>query len=141
MIPAPAPASVALRAFTAKPHVPRSTRAILPATAPGLVNAEQPSVVAVPAGSEGSRAATTAADTFGDPTRGPKAAVPNCSDAAMAAGCLTCSSGLPNDRTLGSAASTPGASSTTRPNRVAAATRSALVIWIQYLPVDVSSRN
>src|SRR5919112_2740009 len=97
-----APASVALRALTANPHVPRSTSAILPATAPALVSAEQPSVVAVPASLAGSIAATTAADTFGDPTRGPKAAGPNCNEAAMAAGALTCSSGLPNERTAGS---------------------------------------
>src|SRR5215217_4907292 len=104
MITATAPASVALRAFWAKPHVPRSIRAILPATAPGLISAEQPSVVANPAASDGSTAATTAADTLGDPTAGPKAAVPNCSEAAIAAGCFTWTSGLPNESTLGSAA-------------------------------------
>ena len=38
MITPNAPASVALRAFTAKPHRPRSISAILPATAPAFEN-------------------------------------------------------------------------------------------------------
>src|SRR6188768_1758213 len=98
MITPTAPASVALRALITKPHVPRSTSAILPATSAPLLKAEQPSVVAGPKASAASTAATTPADTFGDPIRGPKAAVPNWNDAAIAAGCFTRTSGLPNDR-------------------------------------------
>ena len=41
-----APASSAFSAFAGKVHVPRSTKAKLPATAAALVSGEQPSVVA-----------------------------------------------------------------------------------------------
>src|SRR4051812_34854104 len=131
-----APASVALRAFTAKPHRPRSTRAIRPATAPALLSGLQPSVD-VPPASTASTAATTLPETFGLPRTGPNAAVPNWSTPAIAAGLSIWTTGLPSDSTVGASAVTPGPSHTTRPKRVADATRSALVICDQYLLSDV----
>ena len=53
-----APAFCAFFTFTAKPQVPRSMMAILPATAAALVMAEQPSVVSGPAASAASSATT-----------------------------------------------------------------------------------
>src|SRR5687768_15423720 len=54
-----APAACAFAAFTTKPHVPRSTIAIFPATVAALVNAVQPSVVDGPAAFAASRPTTT----------------------------------------------------------------------------------
>src|SRR3954470_9920243 len=133
-----APASLALRALTAKPQRPRSTRAIRPATAAALVKGLQPSVD-VPPTSTASTAAATLPDTFGLPMVGPKAAVPNCSTPAMLAGVSICADGLPSDSTDGAFAVTPAPSHTTRPKRVADARRSALVICGQYLFSVVSS--
>src|SRR3954452_22376337 len=132
MITACAPAAVALRAFCANPHRPRSTSAIFPEIAAALVNAEQPSVD-VPPASTASSAATTFADTVGFPMAGPKAAVPNWKGPAIDAGVSTCTVGLPRTSTEGACSVTRGLSSTTRPNLVADATRSALVICGQNL--------
>src|SRR4051812_39345547 len=139
MMAASAPAAAALRAFTAKPQVPRSISATLPATAAAFVNAEHPSVVAGPAASAASAAATRFPVTLGVPTGGPKLAVPNWYSLAIDAGAFTTRPGLPNDSTLGSAEVTPGVSRTTRPNRVPEASRSASVISDQCRPVLLSS--
>src|SRR5688572_4865585 len=106
MIAATAPAAVALRALSANAHVPRSIRAMRPATAAALLNGLQPSVVAGPAASAASSTATTAAVTLGLPSGGPNAAVPNCSAPATADGGFTSTVGLPNTSTLGRAAVT-----------------------------------
>src|SRR5436190_17602351 len=105
MITASAPASVALRAFCAKPQSPRSTSAILPAIAAALVNGLQPSVD-VPPISTASTAASTLPATFGCPIAGPNAAVPNWYAPAMLTGELTATVGLPNDSTFGTPAVT-----------------------------------
>ena len=67
MITPTAPASWAFFTLTMKPQVPRSMRAMLPATAAALVIAEQPSVVLGPAPSAGSRAMTTLCGPGGVP--------------------------------------------------------------------------
>jgi hypothetical protein len=71
-----APASWAFLTLTTKPQVPRSTMAILPATAAALVSGEQASVVLRPAASDGSSATTRSPVTPGEVSAGPKTAVP-----------------------------------------------------------------
>src|SRR5947209_1106966 len=90
MITPTAPAFWAFFALTAKPQVPRSTSAMLPATAAALVSGEQPSAVGGPAPSAGSSAITTLA--VNPPGGGPSAnavAVPVRKLPAIPAGALT----------------------------------------------------
>ena len=122
---------------------PRSISTILPATAPALEKGEQPSVVVpgvVPA-STPSTAAIAGAVTLGLPIAGPKPAVPNWYVPASELGGLTSTAGLPKDSTFGTPALVNGASSTTLPQRIADAARSALVICGQNLPSTLSKRN
>src|SRR5918994_179959 len=58
-----APAFCAFLTLTVKPHVPRSTTAMLPATSAAFVSGLQASVVDGPASSAGSSAATTSPET------------------------------------------------------------------------------
>src|SRR5690349_5732730 len=76
MITPVAPAACAFAAFTAKPHEPRSTIAILPATSAALVNAEQPSVVEVPSASDASTPTIAVPAKLPGLTVAPKLAVP-----------------------------------------------------------------
>src|ERR1051325_8611282 len=115
MITPTAPAFVAFLALTAKPQVPRSTRAILPATAAAFVKAVQPSVVAGPAAFAASCALITGAVTLTLWMVGPKAAVPNWYAPAIEAGEMTRTSGLPSESTLGRSAVTAAPFQTTRP--------------------------
>src|SRR6187431_206243 len=102
MITPMAPASVAVRAFTAKPQSPRSTRAMRPATAPALVSGLQPSVD-VPPTSTASTAATTRPEIVGLLSGGPNAAVPNWRTPAIEGGLAIATTGLPNVSTDGEA--------------------------------------
>src|ERR1700742_5013680 len=71
-----APAACAFRAFTVNPQVPRSTNAILPATAEAFVIAVQPSVVEGPAAFAASVANTKAPLKPGEVSAGPNVARP-----------------------------------------------------------------
>src|SRR5215213_7765150 len=105
MMTAIAPASCTILAFCVKPQVPRSTSAILPATAAALVKAEQASVVAGPAASDASAAATTGPVTPAALIGVPQpTAIPNWYTPAMEAGVRALTSVLPKERTLGKAA-------------------------------------
>src|SRR5919205_184820 len=70
-----APAFCAFLTFVTKVQVPRSMRAILPATSEWFVMAEQPSVVAAPFASEGSSACTTLAVVPPEESGAPNSAV------------------------------------------------------------------
>ena len=86
---ATAPAFWTFFALRTNAHEPRSTRAILPATAAAFVIVEQASVVEGPAPSEASWAATTWAVTPGFESGSPKSAVPTVYVPATEAGAVT----------------------------------------------------
>src|SRR6266545_1541443 len=101
-----APAFWQFLALTTKVHVPRSTSAMFPPTAAALVKGEQASVVAAPAASEGSAAATTWPVTPAAVSWLPNEAVPTESSPAMPPGEFTVISGVPGERVWGTAANT-----------------------------------
>src|SRR5882762_2967313 len=101
-----APAFCAFFTFTMNPQVPRVTSAMLPATAPALVRGEQASKVVGPAPSAGSNAATIVPVMPAEERAEPKAAVPTAYLPKAAPAVVTFRFGVPNERTLGTAAST-----------------------------------
>src|SRR4029079_757654 len=104
------------------------TSAIRPATAAALVSGEQASVVSGPAKFGGSRACTMFVVIPGAESAAPKLALPMGYSPEIAAGELIVSSGVPGERTSGTAEVTFGPIQTTRRKLIADATRSASVI-------------
>src|SRR4051812_48964658 len=88
------------------PQVPRVTRAMLPATAAPLVSGEHASKVVGPAPSAGSNAATIVPVMPAEVRAEPKAAVPTAYLPKAAPAVVTFRLGVPNESTLGTAAST-----------------------------------
>ena len=133
-----APAFWTFLALMTNAHVPRSTRAILPARAGPFVIALQPSVVSGPAPSAASVAITTGPETETTAGEGPKSAVPTAYVPAEPAGAVTTRLALrPMFAFAYVVAFVPF--QTSLPVFVPEVTRSASVaIWSHVLPAAVS---